>query len=168
MYSSGLMSTASFDILSPSSNSRLSTPPFWWDQTAFTITYVRIIWVLNNPPQQLMINFRFVPQSWLRRTFPGYLCTLWEPGCQCQVQEQDNCQIFHQNTLQGNVRLTNCEVVGKFTLRRFLSHILHEGFNLEVVICEVGVHKIQSEHCKLNYITYIRTLQGEIQDAVIR
>ena len=69
-----------------------------------------------------------------------------KPGCQYRVQEQDNSQIFHQNTLQENVRLKNCEAQRKFTFRKFLSYILHEGFNLEVVICEIVFHKTHSEH----------------------
>ena len=69
-----------------------------------------------------------------------------KPGCQYRVQEQDNYQIFHQNTLQGNVRLKNCEAEQKFTFRKFLSYILHEGFDLEVVICEI--HETHSVHDK--------------------
>ena len=39
----------------------------------------------------------------------------------------------------------------KLTLRRFLSHIFHEGLNLEVVICEVEFREIRSEHRKKNW-----------------
>ena len=52
---------------------------------------------------------------------------------------------------------------GQFTFRRFLSHILHEGFDLEVVICEIVFHKTHSEHdtgdfAALNRWAQIRSL----------
>ena len=56
----------------------------------------------------------------------------------------------------------------KLTLRRFLSHILHEGLNLEVVICEVEFREIRSEQRKKNWFRIkIHTFQGEIHSVCL-